>query len=236
MAAGRRDAGARASPAAARFASAPLATAAAAALFSVVLFVFAAPARAVNLQTVNLCNCLTPACTLDIPGAGGTLACFVNITSCSYFLQAEPKNDLFRPRTIHVDDTGAWSFLLFSARSVLSSLFLVFFQFNCSLLVVFGRPPSDEGSAALFFPRLFLLFAPLRSLTAHAPKPRPPKTYNLAPRPPSAPPNGKTNKTTKPIPKQAARGTTARRPSATRPRRVRRPRSPASAPSRGASA
>lgn len=66
----------------------------------------AAPARAINLQTVNLCNCITPACTLDIPGAGGTLACFVNITSCSYFLQAEPKNNLFKPQTIHVDDTG----------------------------------------------------------------------------------------------------------------------------------
>lgn len=86
-------------------AAAALAAGAGALLFAL-LVAAPSPTQAVNLQTVNLCNCLTPACTNDIPGSGGTLACFVNITSCNYFLQAEPKNNLFSRSAIHVDETG----------------------------------------------------------------------------------------------------------------------------------
>jgi hypothetical protein len=107
----------------------PLAASAALAALSALVVLVATPrsAEAINLQTVNLCNCLTPACTNDIPGAGGTLACFVNITSCSYFLQAEPKNDVFRPMAIHVDETGAFFFVFFFVFS--SSFFVGFRRF-----------------------------------------------------------------------------------------------------------
>jgi len=89
-----------------RRSAATLALAAAGA--ALLLLLVAAPrgAAAINLQTANQCNCLTPACVLDIPGAGGTLACFVNITTCGYFVNAKPKSDVFDPMTIHVDATG----------------------------------------------------------------------------------------------------------------------------------
>jgi hypothetical protein len=89
----------RAAAAAALAAATPL-------LLVALLAALPTPSQAINLQTVNLCNCITPACTTDIAPSGGTLACFVNITSCNYFLAAEPKNNLYRKGTIHVDATG----------------------------------------------------------------------------------------------------------------------------------
>lgn len=166
----------------------PSSAAAALALAAVALFAvvaFPRGARAINLQTVNLCNCITPACTNDIPGSGGTLACFVNITSCSYFLQAEPKNNAFKPQTIHVDATGAFLCRFVFRVFYLILLILDVLGWGCLFVGFLADRSARESSAHPF------ISFPLPHKPHHPHTKTPKRKKNRANSPPEKP---KTNK------------------------------------------